>query len=83
MDRKYICYCGLYCGNCAVKSKIDPVAKILYDEMKLAGFEHIINYIPDGEVFWRFLKSMTEKGTCVSCCENSGNPGCKIRKCAV
>lgn len=29
MDRKYSCYCGLYCENCAVKVKVEPAAKVL------------------------------------------------------
>jgi len=51
MNKKYICYCGLYCENCAVKVKIEPVAKILYEEMKKAGFEEIIQFIPNGDKF--------------------------------
>ena len=82
MNKKYICYCGLYCENCAVKSKIEPASKILYNEMKKAGFEDIINFIPDGEGFWRFLKSVSEERSCFSCQENSGNPGCTVRICA-
>jgi len=46
MVNKYICYCGLYCKNCAVKVKVEPAAKVLYDEMKKAGFEDIIDMIP-------------------------------------
>ena len=82
MDKKYICYCGLYCENCAVKAKVEPSAKILYEEMKKAGFEEIIHFIPDGNTFWSFLKGMVEQGVCVSCKEGSGNPGCAVRKCA-
>ena len=82
MDKQYICYCGIYCENCAVKAKIDPAAKLLYREMKLAGFEEIIDFIPGGAGFWPFLKDMAENGTCVSCREGSGNPGCAIRICA-
>jgi len=33
MDRKYACYCGLYCENCAVKAKVEPAARVLFDEM--------------------------------------------------
>ena len=82
MDKKYMCYCGLYCGNCAVKAKVEPAAITLHEEMKKAGFEDIINYIPDGESFWRFLKSVAEEGTCLSCQEGSGNPDCAVRICA-
>ena len=49
MDRKYTCYCGLYCENCAVKAKVEPAAKVLFEEMKKAGFEEVIGYIPGGE----------------------------------
>ena len=42
IDKEYICYCGLYCGNCAVKAKVEPASKVLYEEMKKAGFEDII-----------------------------------------
>ena len=82
MDKKYMCYCGLYCENCAVKAKVEPAAKVLHAEMIKAGFEDIIQFIPDGESFWRFLKSVSEEGTCVSCRKGSGNPGCIVRICA-
>ena len=83
MDKKYMCYCGLHCENCAVKAKVEPASKVLYEEMKKAGFGDIINFIPDGEGFWRFLKSVSEEGACVSCQEGSGNPGCAVRICAI
>jgi len=82
MDKQYACYCGLYCENCAVKTKINPAAKVLHDEMKSAGFEEIIHYIPGGDGFWPFLKDIAENGTCASCREGSGNPGCTVRICA-
>ena len=82
MKKEYMCYCGLYCMNCAVKAKVEPAAKILHNEMKKAGFEDIIHFIPDGEGFWRFLKSVSEEGACISCREGSGNPSCKARICA-
>jgi len=82
MDKEYICYCGLYCENCAVKAKINPAAKVLHDEMKSAGFEEIIHYIPGGDGFWPFLKDIAENGTCTSCRDGSGNPGCAVRICA-
>jgi len=34
MDTKYACYCGNY----AVKVKIEPASKVLYEEMEKAGF---------------------------------------------
>jgi hypothetical protein len=82
MDKQYTCYCGLYCENCAVKAKVHPAAKVLYEEMKKAGFEDIIHMIPGGEGFWPFLKDMAENGTCASCRAGSGNPGCAVRICA-
>ena len=82
MDKNYCCYCGLYCENCAVKVKVEPAAKVLYSEMKKAGFEEIIHMIPGGDGFWPFLKSMAEEGVCISCREGSGNPGCAVRICA-
>jgi hypothetical protein len=82
MNKKYICYCGLYCENCAVKVKVEPASKVLYEEMKKAGFEDIINMIPNGDTFWSFLKGMAIDGVCISCKEGSGNPGCKVRICA-
>ena len=82
MNKEYICYCGLYCENCAVKARVEPAARALYAEMKKAGFEDIINFIPDGEGFWRFLKSVADEGACVSCRAGSGNPGCTVRICA-
>jgi hypothetical protein len=82
MDKKYACYCGLYCENCAVKVKVEPAAKVLYDQMKAAGFEDVISFIPGGEGFWSFLKGMSNEGMCVSCKDGGGNPGCAVRICA-
>jgi hypothetical protein len=81
MNEKYACYCGLYCGNCAVKVKVESASKTLYEEMKNAGFEEIIDTIPDGNKFWQFLKGMVDHGVCSSC-EESGNPNCAIKICA-
>jgi hypothetical protein len=82
MDKKYTCYCGLYCENCAVKAKVQPASIILYDEMKRAGFEGIMHMLPEGDKFWTFLKGMAENGICSSCKEGGGNPGCAVRICA-
>jgi hypothetical protein len=82
MKEKYICYCGLYCENCAVKAKVEPAAKILYEEMKNAGFEDIIQMIPGGDSFLTFLTGWVKNGTCISCKEGGGNPGCAVRICA-
>ena len=77
-----MCYCGLYCENCAVKVKIEPASKVLYEEMQKAGFDEIVQFIPDGDKFWSFLKGMVDPGVCISCKDGSGNPGCKVRVCA-
>jgi len=82
MNREYICYCGFYCENCAVKVKVEPASKVLYTEMKNAGFEHIMHLLPEGDKFWSFLKGMVTDGVCVSCQKGSGDPNCAIRKCA-
>jgi hypothetical protein len=82
MDNEYICYCGLYCGNCAVKVNVEPASKTLYEEMKRAGFEEVMQFFPDGDKFWSFLKGMAVEGVCISCKAGSGNPGCKVRICA-
>jgi hypothetical protein len=68
--------------NCAVKAKVEPAGRVLYDEMRKAGFEDVIEFIPDGKGFWAFLKGMAETGTCISCRDGGGDPGCKIRICA-
>jgi len=82
MDENLICYCGLYCGNCAVKARVHPAAVKLRDEMEKAGFGDVINAIPGGGDFWKFLSGMVSEGICVSCQKGSGNPGCAVRKCA-
>lgn len=82
MDKKYMCYCGLYCENCATKARVEPAARTLYQELINAGFEHIMPYMPEGESFWSFLKGMALEGTCDSCRGGSGNPGCQVRICA-
>jgi hypothetical protein len=81
-SNRFTAYCGLYCENCAVRAKVWPAAKNLYGEMKNAGFEDIINFIPGGSEFWPFLKDMADNGACPSCREGGGNPGCVIRICA-
>jgi hypothetical protein len=63
-------------------AKVAPTSKLLYDEMRKAGFEDFIQYIPDGNAFWQFLTSMANEGTCVSCKDGSGDPGCAVRICA-
>lgn len=30
MDAAYLCYCGLYCENCATKAKVEPAANHLF-----------------------------------------------------
>ena len=82
MEKKYTTYCGLYCGNCAVKARLVPAAKNLHEEMINAGFADVMQYIPDGEGFWKLLRTLAENTFCVSCREGGGNPGCRIRKCA-
>ena len=82
LDKNYVCYCGLYCENCAVKAKVEPAALVLYTEMKHAGFDEIVHMIPGGSEFWPFLKGMAEGGVCVSCRDGGGNPGCAVRTCA-
>jgi hypothetical protein len=63
-------------------AKVAPTSKVLYEEMKKAGFEEFIKYIPDGDAFWRFLKGVAKDGTCISCKDGSGDPGCAVRICA-
>jgi hypothetical protein len=82
MEKKDACYCGLYCGNCPVKVKVELASKALYQEMENLGFEGIISFFPDGKKFWSFLKGMTTDGLCTSCKAGSGNPACKVRLCA-
>ena len=81
MHEKYKCYCGLYCGNCAVKANIEPAAKKLHDEIKNAHFEDVMPLIPNGDKFMEFLVFLVN-GLCISCKDGSGNPGCEVRKCA-
>jgi hypothetical protein len=63
-------------------AKVAPAAKMLYDEMRKAGFEEIIHLIPGSDGFWPFLKGIAENGVCISCKDGSGNPGCVVRVCA-
>jgi len=83
MNSEYICYCGFYCENCAVKVKVEPAAKNLYKEMKKAGYEDVMDHLPDGDKFWSFLKGMAVDGVCISCKAGSGDPNCAIRACAI
>ena len=58
MNEKYICYCGLFCENCGVKARVEPAGKVLLQEMKTAGFEEFIHFMPNGKEFWAFLNGM-------------------------
>ena len=82
MDKKFACYCGLCCENCALKVKVFPAAKTLRNEMEKTGFDAVMHNVPGGNEFWSFLKEIAEHWTCTTCREDSGNPGCKVRKCA-
>jgi hypothetical protein len=82
MDKKYMCYCGLYCENCKVKAEIGPAAAVLYGKMEEMGFGGIIAMIPNGEGFWKFLTDLAEDRFCISCRDGGGDPACKIRICA-
>jgi hypothetical protein len=82
MEKRYSCYCGLYCENCAIKVRVFPAAKTLYNEMKKAGFDDVVSSLPGGEGFWSFLKDIAENWACISCREGSGNPHCEVRICA-
>lgn len=82
MEKQWSCYCGLYCGNCAVNTKVFPAAKTLCEEMVHARFTDVLKNLPGGEGFWAFLTDIAENWACVSCRAGSGNPGCKVRLCA-
>ena len=82
MDKRYSCYCGLYCENCNVKVKVLPAAKALYFAMSETDFGSVAVSLPNGKEFWAFLKDVAENWACVSCRDGSGNPGCKVRVCA-
>jgi hypothetical protein len=82
MDKRYVCYCGLYCEHCLIRAKVYPAAKNLHDEMSRAGFDQFINFVPGGDCFWPFLKDLADDKMFVSCQEGCGDPGCKIRICA-
>ena len=83
MNKEFTCYCGLSCELCAVKVKVFPAAKTLYQEMVKTGFDSIVKTVPDGNAFWGFLEVFKENWACTSCRDGSGNPECKIRICAL
>ena len=82
MDKGYACYCGLYCGNCPMKLKVNPAAKVLYDEIRNAGFDRVVLTFPGGDSFWNILEMTAVKMVCTSCREGSGDPECAVRICA-
>lgn len=82
MDQKYMCYCGLYCENCATKARVEPAARTLHEEMEKAGFGDIVHFLPDGDSFWNFLTAVAKEGACGSCRAGGGNPRCAVRLCA-
>jgi len=82
MNKKYVCYCGMYCENCVVKAQVEPASIVLHDIINRAGFEEVAHNNPDGARFLRFLKLISEKGACTLCHNGSGNPVCAVRVCA-
>ncbi|MCL1904994.1 MAG: DUF3795 domain-containing protein [Methanomassiliicoccaceae archaeon] len=80
-EKNFIACCGLWCGNCSFKAKVIPAASILCNEMRNAGFEGIVNMMPNGKEFWTFLKG-TVDSTEITCRGGCGNPSCGIRLCA-
>jgi hypothetical protein len=82
MDQRFMCFCGLYCENCAVKVNVHPAAVVLRNELSNTGFEEVAPKLPGGGEFWSFLNDMADNWVCLSCKEGSGNPDCAIRTCA-
>ncbi len=82
MDKRFVCYCGLYCENCSVRAKVKPAANALRDALSGEGLDRYIGYIPGGEGFWPFLEGMAGEKVFTSCIKGCGNPDCKIRICA-
>lgn len=77
-------YCGLFCGLCAMKSRIPRTASALRDIMSREGWEFYGEFVLDGfGPFWKALNTVAGYGeTCPGCRGGCGNPECGIRKCA-
>lgn len=83
------CYCGLYCGACAVKNgQIRDTATSLQNMLDTYEYSE---WVPMAEEFVPVLKGWKEfEGVmgwlmdmdCLGCLGGGGNPNCAIRICA-
>lgn len=91
-DAALISYCGLYCGECIIRTgKIAELAEALAEQLQSCRFEKYANGLSQLEVslkplahyaeFSAVLDSLSEL-RCPEICKNGGgSSACKIRKC--
>jgi len=89
--KKYIAYCGLYCGECPwYTGKIADLARDLRKELRDTRFDKLAEFISDFPQFsvyknypqcYEVLGSLM-KGRCKKACQEGGGPlSCTVRKC--
>ncbi len=82
-DLRKVTYCGLYCGLCAMGSRIPAQARELRETLKAEGCEAWGPAMSGFQEFWGFLLHLAEADSRCSCREETcGPPFCTIRKCA-
>ena len=83
------CYCGLYCGACAIKNgQIRDTATLLQDMLNTYQYSEWVPMVADfipAEKGWGEFESVMGwlmSQDCPACLGGGGNPDCAIRTCA-
>ena len=89
--KKYIAYCGLYCGDCPwYTGKIADSARDLRKELRDTRFDKLAEFISDFPQFYVYKNYLQcyevlgalMKGRCKRACQEGGGPlSCTVRKC--
>ena len=87
--RQLACYCGLYCGACAIKNgQISNTAGTLRAMLRAYGYKDwaplMADFAPATKHYPEFegvLEWLTAQD-CPGCPGGGGNPACAIRQCA-
>jgi hypothetical protein len=78
-----VTYCGIYCPNCGVRSRLPKQAGALLATMKAGEWDDFGHGIEGFTPFWKFLHGLADESVNKSCRNGTcGAPNCTIRACA-
>ncbi|UCD50162.1 MAG: DUF3795 domain-containing protein [Phycisphaerales bacterium] len=82
-ELELVTYCGLYCGLCSARGRIQRQAETLRQSMTKDGYDVWGAELPGFKEFWTFLRDLSDpEKSCPGCRQDGGPPFCSIRKCA-